>query len=55
MVQAGYNPYEAIKFWENMKKASTGDQKPPAFLSTHPADDERISAIRDYVAKMPKQ
>lgn len=55
MVKAGYNPYEAIKFWENMKKASTGAQKPPAFLSTHPADDERISAIRDYVANMPKQ
>lgn len=55
MVKAGYNPYEAIKFWENMKKASKSSEKPPAFLSTHPADDERIKAIAEYIAQMPAQ
>jgi predicted Zn-dependent protease len=55
MWKAGYNPQQAVKFWENMEKASQGSQKPPAFLSTHPADSQRIQAIRDYIAQLPAQ
>jgi metalloendopeptidase OMA1, mitochondrial len=53
MVKAGYNPAQALKFWENMARLSKSSNKPPAFLSTHPADDERIREIREYIAKLP--
>ncbi|MDD5716556.1 MAG: M48 family metallopeptidase [Sulfuricurvum sp.] len=49
MWKAGYNPSQALKFWENMARMSESSQKPPAFLSTHPADEERIRKIRDYI------
>ncbi len=41
---AGYNPREAIPFWQRMAAAS-GNQKPPEFLSTHPADERRIAQL----------
>jgi predicted Zn-dependent protease len=41
---AGYNPREAIPFWERM--AASGGSKPPAFLSSHPSDASRIAAIK---------
>lgn len=55
MWKAGYNPAQALKFWENMEKLSSKGQKAPAFLSTHPADSERIKAIRDYIPQLPAQ
>jgi len=45
---AGYNPQEAIPFWQRMAAASNG-QKPPEFLSSHPADDNRISRLREIM------
>jgi metalloendopeptidase OMA1, mitochondrial len=53
MWKAGYNPAQALKFWQNMERMSSGGQKPPAFLSTHPADSERIKAIREYITQLP--
>jgi predicted Zn-dependent protease len=44
---AGYDPNEAIHFWERMQKAS--GQKPPEFLSTHPSDETRIEKIKSYL------
>ncbi|MGA9045366.1 M48 family metallopeptidase [Sulfuricurvum sp.] len=55
MWKAGYNPAQALKFWENMARLSKNSQKPPAFLSTHPADDARIREIREYIAQLPAQ
>ncbi len=46
MAMAGYNPENAIGFWERMAQASQGAQKPPVFLSTHPTDDLRIAKIK---------
>jgi predicted Zn-dependent protease len=41
---AGYNPEEAIPFWERM--ASSGGSKPPEFLSDHPSDAKRIAQLK---------
>lgn len=46
MAMAGYNPTNAIGFWQRMAQASSGSQKPPVFLSTHPTDASRISQIQ---------
>lgn len=53
MWKAGYDPNQALRFWENMARVSKSGQKPPAFLSTHPADEERIKAIREYIPQLP--
>lgn len=45
---AGYNPNEAISFWQRMAAASNG-QKPPEFLSTHPADENRIKRLQEFM------
>lgn len=50
MAKAGYDPGEAIVFWQNMTKASRGGS-PPALLSTHPSDQERIARLE---AELPK-
>jgi len=44
---AGYDPNEAINFWQRMEKS--GGQKPPEFLSTHPSDNTRIEQIRAFL------
>lgn len=46
---AGYDPREAVPFWTRM--AALGGEKPPVFLSDHPADEDRINKLK---ALMPE-
>ncbi|HEY6900460.1 MAG TPA: M48 family metallopeptidase, partial [Puia sp.] len=44
---AGYDPHEAVPFWERM--AAMGGQKPPILLSDHPADEDRIKKLQELM------
>jgi len=48
MAMAGYNPEEAISFWQRMAAQKKGAQ-PLEFLSTHPADETRIQKLKDLL------
>ncbi|MBM4104370.1 MAG: M48 family metallopeptidase [Planctomycetes bacterium] len=49
MAMANYDPQAAVGFWQRMAAQPGNNQKPPEFLSTHPADDTRIAGIRSYL------
>ncbi len=50
---AGYNPREAIALWDRMEAASNGN-RPPEFLSTHPAEGKRRSQLERYLPEALK-
>jgi predicted Zn-dependent protease len=45
MAMADYDPRAAVEFWDRMAKTKHG-ASPPALLSTHPADAQRVENIR---------
>ena len=49
---AGYNPQEAIPFWERM--AAKGGAKQPEFLSSHPSDQTRIQKLKELMPEALK-
>jgi predicted Zn-dependent protease len=50
MAIAGYNPNNAIDFWERM--ADMGGASPPEYLSTHPSDENRIANIQKMMPEV---
>lgn len=49
MHRAGYQPNEALRFWEKMAAQKSGGA-PPEILSTHPSDATRIAQLRREIA-----
>lgn len=47
--RAGYDPREALSFWERMDAASS--QQPPEFVSTHPSHGSRIERLRQMMPR----
>jgi metalloendopeptidase OMA1, mitochondrial len=63
MAQAGYDPHEAIAFWERMsgcpknmigKLCFRSGAGVPEFLSTHPSEETRIKNIENWIPQMMK-
>ena len=53
MTMAGYDPNQALAFWEKMSAASAGSAT-PELLSTHPSDSRRIAEIQKHLPEMAK-
>ena len=49
MAEAGYDPREAVKLWQNF--AALGGERPAEFLSTHPSEGTRIQRLQELMPK----
>lgn len=49
---AGYNPQEAVPFWQRM--AEPGGSSAPEFLSTHPSNETRIRKLKQFMPEAMK-
>lgn len=53
MALAGYDPSQAIPFWERMSQMS-GNAQVPQILSTHPSDAQRINDLKNWLPEALK-
>jgi metalloendopeptidase OMA1, mitochondrial len=49
MAEAGYDPREAVKLWQNFEALAS--ERPPEFLSTHPSEGTRIQRLQELMPK----
>ena len=49
MAEAGYDPREAVKLWQNFE--ALGGERPAEFLSTHPSEGTRIQRLQELMPK----
>jgi metalloendopeptidase OMA1, mitochondrial len=54
MARAGYDPREAIGFWERMGEAA-GRQQTPEFASTHPSHGTRIERLKAHMPQAEQE
>jgi len=52
MAEAGFDPKQSVALWENMAKASGGNQ-PAELLSTHPSHSTRINDLLQEIKRLP--
>ena len=50
MAKAGYDPNEAINFWQRFSQIKGGKGR-PEWASTHPADVTRMQGLRNYLSR----
>jgi predicted Zn-dependent protease len=55
MADAGYNPEEAIRFWERVQGDPVFSGLPIEFLSTHPSSKERLEALRRHLPEASRR
>ena len=48
MARAGYDPHQAVAFWQRMLAASKG-KEPPEFASDHPSTASRVAHVRGWL------
>lgn len=53
MAKAGYDPKEALQFWDRMSKLDK--KSPPEFLATHPSDETRVKQIQRWLPDAEKE
>ena len=46
---SGYRPSQSVSFWQGMMTRSRGRSRPPALLSTHPSNEDRMNALRQHI------
>ncbi|WP_367914646.1 M48 family metalloprotease [Leadbetterella sp. DM7] len=54
MINAGYNPQAMVEVMEILAEASGGDMDRDDFNSTHPSPANRVTRIREHIAKYGK-
>jgi predicted Zn-dependent protease len=52
MAMAGYEPNQAVGFWQRMAQSS--NSKVSEFMSTHPSDETRIAKVRQELPEALK-
>ena len=53
MARAGYDPERAPAFWQRF--STIGGNRPPEFLSTHPADATRVKQLQAWMGEAKAQ
>jgi predicted Zn-dependent protease len=49
MTFAGYDPEQAVVFWQNMQRVTGASGHAPQILSDHPSDEARIKLMKKWV------
>jgi len=51
MAFARFDPEEAVRFWDKMRRVAAGKRQPPERLSSHPPHEKRIEAMYEWAPK----